>query len=48
MKVAIYLDPLNRDSGYLRVIPGTHRWHGADLFAALRRVDQSEAFAHSE
>ena len=43
-KVAIYLDPLNRDSGYLRVIPGAHRWHGADLFAALRRVDQSEDF----
>lgn len=44
VKVAIYLDPLNRDSGRLRVIPGAHRWHGADLFAALRKVDQSKDF----
>ena len=44
VKVAIYLDPLNRDSGCLRVIPGAHRWHGADLFAALRKVDQSKDF----
>lgn len=44
MKVAIYLDPLNRDSGCLSVIPGAHRWHGADLFAALRKVDQSKDF----
>lgn len=44
VKVAIYLDPLSRDSGCLRVIPGTHRWHGADLFAALRKGDRSEGF----
>ena len=44
VKVAIYLDPLNRDSGCLRVIPDAHRWHGADLFAALRKVDQSKDF----
>lgn len=36
--------PLSRDSGGLRVIPGTHRGHGPDLFAALRRGDRSEDF----
>ena len=39
-----YLNPLSRYTGCLRVIPGTHRRHGSDLLAALRRSDQGQDF----
>ena len=32
LKIAFYLDPVDRDSGALRVIPGSHRLDG-DRFA---------------
>ena len=37
VKVAIYLDPLTKDDGCLRVIPGTHRDMDPDPYASLRR-----------
>ena len=33
-KMALYLDPLTRETGALRVIPGSHRW-GDDYADAL-------------
>ena len=47
VKVAIYLDPLSRDSGCICVTPSTHRGHGPDGCAALRRGDRSEDFRPS-
>lgn len=44
----IYLDPLSKYTGGLRVIPSTHRRHGSDLLAALRRGDQGQDFRPSE
>jgi len=41
VKVAIYLDPLAREDGCLRVIPGSHRWNQPDLLAPLRVSDTS-------
>ena len=40
----VYLDPLNRYTRPIRVIPGAHRRHGSDLLAALRRSDQGQDF----
>ena len=37
VKIAIYLDPLTKDDGCLRVIPGTHRRNDPDLLSALRQ-----------
>ena len=37
VKIAIYLDPLTKDAGCLRVIPGTHRRNDPDLLSALRQ-----------
>jgi hypothetical protein len=34
IKVALYLDPVTRDTGCLRVIPGTHRIENPSLWAA--------------
>ncbi len=42
-KMAFYLDPVGRDSGALRVIPGSHRYgdrFAEDLQAVLRRSDE--------
>ncbi len=36
VKVAMYLDPLTKDDGCLRVIPGTHRRNDPDLLHTLR------------
>ncbi len=36
VKVAIYLDPLTKDDGCLRVIPASHRRHDPDHLAVLR------------
>jgi hypothetical protein len=36
LKIAFYLDPLTRDTGALRVIPGSH-WDGDGFCAALER-----------
>lgn len=44
----VYLDPLSKYTGGLRVIPSTHRRHGSDLLAALRRSAQSQDFRPSE
>ena len=37
VKLAIYLDPLTKDDGCLRVIPGTHRERDPDPYAGLRK-----------
>src|SRR5439155_5940202 len=34
LKVALYLDPVGRETGCLRVIPGTHRLESAESWAA--------------
>ena len=40
IKIGFYLDPLTRDTGCLRVVPGSHLRQDPDLFAPLRgRVD---------
>lgn len=44
----VYLDPLSKYTGGLRIIPSTHRRHGSDLLAALRRGDQGQDFRPSE
>ena len=36
IKIAFYVDPLTKDTGCLRVIPGSHRPHSPDHFAILR------------
>ena len=43
LKIALYLDPLSRDTGALRVIPGSHR-EGEDYANTLQeRVRQSDS-----
>lgn len=44
----VYLDPLSKYTGGLRIIPSTHRRHGSDLLAALRRGTQGQDFRPSE
>lgn len=41
VKMAFYLDPVTRDTGCLRVVPGSH-WVGNPWLDALRRVGQAE------
>ena len=41
VKAAFYLDPVGRDTGCLRVIPGSH-WVGSPWLAPLRRVNDPE------
>ncbi len=41
VKMAFYLDPVTRDTGCLRVIPGSH-WVGSDWVKSLRRVNNPE------
>ena len=43
-KMAFYLDPLTRESGCLRVIPGSHRLQKPDLFAPLRQRSDEPDF----
>ena len=42
LKVALYLDPVKRDSGCLRVIPGSHRIDLFDTWAARQARNASE------
>lgn len=42
VKMAFYLDPVTRDTGCLRVIPGSH-WVGNDWVKRLRGVNNPEA-----
>ena len=42
IKIALYLDPVTKDTGCLRVIPGSHAV-GNPILPFLRRVNQSEA-----
>ena len=44
VKIAIYLDPLTKDDGCLRVIPGTHRKMDPDPYISLRRQDSDPDF----
>lgn len=39
VKIAIYLDPLTKDNGCLRVIPGTHKNMDPDPYSCLRQSD---------
>jgi hypothetical protein len=44
VKIALYLDPLTRDTGCLRVIPGSHRngdWFAETLQGRLRKSDEN-------
>jgi hypothetical protein len=41
-KIALYLDPLTRDSGALRVIPGSHRYGDAYAEALQANIRTSE------
>ena len=36
IKVTMYLDPVARETGCLRVIPGSHRWGSPDYLQGLR------------
>lgn len=42
LKVAFYLDPLTRDTGCLRVIPGTHRLEAAESWDARKARQSAE------
>ena len=44
VKIGFYLDPLTRESGCLRVIPGSHRLQKPDLFAPLRERSDEPGF----
>lgn len=41
VKMAFYLDPVTRETGCLRVIPGSH-WVGSPWLDSLRRLNQPE------
>jgi hypothetical protein len=44
VKIALYLDPLTRDTGCLRVIPGSHRngdWFAESLHAKVRKSEEN-------
>ncbi|MBV9468162.1 MAG: phytanoyl-CoA dioxygenase family protein [Abitibacteriaceae bacterium] len=42
LKVALYLDPVKRDTGCLRVIPGTHRTEIVDKWDARRAANAQQ------
>jgi len=42
IKIALYLDPVTRDSGALRVIPGSHRVDMLDRWAARKACNSME------
>ena len=44
VRINIYPDPLTKDTGCLRVIPGTHNTVSPDLFEVLRRANYSPDF----
>ena len=44
IKIAFYLDPVTKDTGCLRVIPGTQRSHSTDRFEILRPRNDDPAF----
>ena len=44
VKIGLYLDSLTRESGCLRVIPGSHRLQKPDLFAPLRERSDEPGF----
>lgn len=41
LKMALYLDPVTRDTGCLRVVPGSH-WVGSSWVEAVRKIGRSE------
>ena len=44
VKIGFYLDPLTRETGCLRVIPGSHIRHELDLLAPLRGRNEDPDF----
>lgn len=44
IKIGVYLDPLTRETGSLRVVPGSHILHEPDLLASLRKLDVDPVF----
>ena len=46
LKVALYLDPVTRDTGCLRVIPGTHRLEAEQGWAARQARPVARAVGH--
>ena len=44
VKIGFYLDALTRETGCLRVIPGTHMLHQPDLFTPLRDRSDDPGF----
>ena len=44
VKIAFYMDPLTRDDGCLRVIPGTHRKATPDMLDSIRYRNEDQDF----
>ena len=44
VKIAFYMDPLTKDDGCLRVIPGTHRKATPDMLDSIRYRNEDQDF----